>query len=36
MGGLFVGSELRALREFEWEITNARNMALAAQEALLK
>ncbi|KAI5248961.1 sphingomyelinase family protein [Aureobasidium subglaciale] len=36
MGGLFVGSELRALKEFEWEITNARDMALAAQEALLK
>ncbi|KAG9569971.1 hypothetical protein KCV04_g18452, partial [Aureobasidium melanogenum] len=36
MGGLFVGSELRALREFEWEITNARTMALAAQQALLK
>jgi sphingomyelin phosphodiesterase 2 len=35
MGGLFVGSELRALREFEWEITNARNMAVAAQEALI-
>jgi sphingomyelin phosphodiesterase 2 len=24
IGGLFVGSELRALREFEWEIKNAR------------
>lgn len=29
MGGLFVGSELRALREFEWEITNAKEMAAA-------
>lgn len=27
MGGLFVGSELRALKEFEWEIRNARSMA---------
>jgi len=36
MGGLFVGSELRALKEFQWEITNARDMAIAAQEALLK
>lgn len=29
IGGLFVGSELRALREFEWEITNARELAAA-------
>lgn len=27
IGGLFIGSELRALREFEWEIRNARAMA---------
>lgn len=27
IGGLFVGSELRALNEFEWEIRNARSMA---------
>lgn len=27
IGGLFVGSELRALREFEWEIKNARTAA---------
>ncbi|EOD46239.1 putative sphingomyelinase family protein [Neofusicoccum parvum UCRNP2] len=27
IGGLFVGSELRALREFEWEIRNARAVA---------
>lgn len=27
MGGLFVGSEERALREFEWEIENARRLA---------
>ncbi|KAL1310884.1 hypothetical protein AAFC00_001115 [Neodothiora populina] len=33
MGGLFVGSELRALREFEWEITNARSMASAQAES---
>ncbi|GAB7348373.1 hypothetical protein MBLNU459_g6810t1 [Dothideomycetes sp. NU459] len=29
MGGLFVGSELRALKEFEWEIKNAKHMAAA-------
>lgn len=29
MGGLFVGSELRALREFEWEVRNARARAVA-------
>ncbi|KAF2639956.1 DNase I-like protein [Massarina eburnea CBS 473.64] len=28
MGGLFVGSELRALREFEWEVSNTRERAL--------
>lgn len=27
MGGLFVGSELRALKEFRWEIENARRAA---------
>lgn len=27
IGGLFVGSELRALKEFEWEIQNAKEMA---------
>ncbi|KAI9810335.1 MAG: phospholipase C type enzyme [Pycnora praestabilis] len=27
IGGLFVGSELRALKEFEWEIRNARRAA---------
>lgn len=27
IGGLFVGSELRALREFEWEMRNARRAA---------
>lgn len=27
IGGLFVGSELRALKEFEWEIENAKGMA---------
>ncbi|EKG17628.1 Endonuclease/exonuclease/phosphatase [Macrophomina phaseolina MS6] len=30
IGGLFVGSELRALREFEWEIRNAKEAAAAA------
>jgi sphingomyelin phosphodiesterase 2 len=29
MGGLFVGSELRALREFEWEVRNTRERAVA-------
>lgn len=28
MGGLFIGSELRALREFEYEIRNAREQAV--------
>ncbi|CAF9907160.1 MAG: phospholipase C type enzyme [Heterodermia speciosa] len=27
IGGLFVGSELRALKEFEWEVRNARDVA---------
>ena len=27
IGGFFIGSELRALREFEWEIRNAKDMA---------
>ena len=27
IGGLFIGSELRALKEFEWEIRNARSIA---------
>lgn len=27
IGGLFVGSELRALKEFEWEISNAKEKA---------
>jgi sphingomyelin phosphodiesterase 2 len=31
IGGLFVGSELRALKEFEWEISNAKDAAGAAQ-----
>ena len=26
IGGLFVGSEIRALKEFEWEIRNARSL----------
>ena len=30
MGGLFVGSELRALKEFEWEVKNARTLAADA------
>lgn len=32
MGGLFVSSELRALREFEWEVKNARARAVAKAE----
>lgn len=36
MGGLFVGSELRALKEFEWEINNVRELAILAQEVQLK
>ncbi|KAK1077856.1 phospholipase C type enzyme [Friedmanniomyces endolithicus] len=28
MGGLFVGSEIRALKEFEYEVRNAREQAL--------
>ncbi|KAH7118825.1 Endonuclease/exonuclease/phosphatase [Dendryphion nanum] len=32
MGGLFIGSELRALREFEWEVKNARARAVAQTE----
>jgi sphingomyelin phosphodiesterase 2 len=27
IGGLFIGSEIRALKEFEWEISNARSAA---------
>ncbi|OCK82989.1 DNase I-like protein [Lepidopterella palustris CBS 459.81] len=30
MGGLFVGSELRALKEFQWEVNNARARAMDA------
>lgn len=32
IGGLFIGSELRALKEFEWEIQNAQS---ATEEALM-
>lgn len=31
IGGLFVGSELRALKEFEWEVSNARDIAEAKE-----
>jgi sphingomyelin phosphodiesterase 2 len=27
VGGFFVSSELRALKEFEWEVRNARRIA---------
>jgi sphingomyelin phosphodiesterase 2 len=30
MGLLFIGSEMRALKEFEWEVRNARERALAS------
>jgi sphingomyelin phosphodiesterase 2 len=33
MGLLFVGSEIRALKEFEWEVRNTRERALAKTEA---
>jgi sphingomyelin phosphodiesterase 2 len=38
IGGLFVGSELRALKEFEWEVRNALQLAggPSMQEARLK
>ncbi|KAJ5369833.1 Endonuclease/exonuclease/phosphatase [Penicillium cataractarum] len=32
IGGLFVSSELRALKEFEWEVQNARSLVLAAEK----
>jgi sphingomyelin phosphodiesterase 2 len=32
MGFLFVGSEMRALKEFEWEVRNARERALVQAE----
>ena len=32
IGGLFVGSELRALKEFEWEVRNARAQASRRQQ----
>jgi sphingomyelin phosphodiesterase 2 len=31
IGGLFIGSELRALKEFEWDIKNARSVAAATE-----
>ncbi|KAJ5101634.1 hypothetical protein NUU61_003856 [Penicillium alfredii] len=31
IGGLFVSSELRALKEFEWEVRNARRLVVAAE-----
>lgn len=33
IGGFFIGSELRALREFEWEIRNVRQLALDATDS---
>jgi sphingomyelin phosphodiesterase 2 len=34
IGGLFVGSEIRALKEFEWEISNARAQACGENHVL--
>ncbi|CZT05430.1 probable inositol phosphosphingolipids phospholipase C [Rhynchosporium agropyri] len=34
IGGLFVGSEIRALKEFEWEISNARAAATGEPQFL--
>lgn len=31
IGGLFVSSEIRALKEFEWEVRNARSLVVAAE-----
>ncbi|KAJ5662731.1 Endonuclease/exonuclease/phosphatase [Penicillium macrosclerotiorum] len=31
IGGLFVSGELRALKEFEWEVRNARSLVLTAE-----
>ncbi|KAJ5160813.1 Endonuclease/exonuclease/phosphatase [Penicillium canariense] len=31
IGGLFVSSELRALKEFEWEVQNAKSLVVAAE-----
>ena len=36
MGGLFVGSELRALKEFEWEVRNAQTRAIASEKKVLE
>lgn len=33
IGGLFVSSELRALKEFEWEVRNAKRISEAGQKA---
>lgn len=33
IGGLFVSSELRALKEFEWEVRNARSLVLTAESS---
>ncbi|KAJ5377063.1 hypothetical protein N7509_013949 [Penicillium cosmopolitanum] len=32
IGGLFVSSELRALKEFEWEVRNARGLVLVSED----
>jgi sphingomyelin phosphodiesterase 2 len=31
IGGLFMSSELRALKEFEWEVRNAQSLVVAAE-----
>lgn len=33
IGGLFMSSEIRALKEFEWEVSNARSLVVAAEGA---
>lgn len=34
IGGLFIGSEIRALKEFEWEISNARAAAVGEHHVM--
>ncbi|KAJ5605700.1 Endonuclease/exonuclease/phosphatase [Penicillium lagena] len=31
IGGLFVSSEIRALKEFEWEVANAKRLVMEAE-----
>ncbi|KAJ5545114.1 Endonuclease/exonuclease/phosphatase [Penicillium sp. DV-2018c] len=34
IGGLFMSGELRALKEFEWEVSNARRLVVAAERGV--